>query len=311
MEKSFDTIVVITPNDFLRLRSNYSRLLKWLPTGRVVFVGSDKVGGFVNEYNSEHKEEIANEGRGMSFINENDILQFDEVHKCMTQKMEYLLKGTELPKGITGWYYQQFLKMQYSQLCKDKYYMSWDGDTIPCKEVSMFKEDGTPYLDTKHEYNELYFTTMGRLIPGLKKFIEASFISEHMIFECNIMKNLISKIESNENIPGDRFFEKIINSIPLESIQGNGFSEFETYGSFVCLTTPYSYRLREWHSFRLAGEFFDPETISDSDYEWLAHDFDAISFEKGMGVREDHKNLFDNKSYQAKLTARQMLSVAQ
>ena len=72
-----------------------------------------------------------------------------------------------------------------------------------------------------------------------------------------------------------------------------------------------TYKLREWHSFRLAGEFFDPEAISDDDYEWLAHDFDAISFEKGMTVREDHKNLFDNKEYQSKLTAGQMLKIAQ
>ena len=175
----------------------------------------------------------------------------------------------------------------------------------------MLNEAGTPYLDLKHEYNELYFTTMGKLIPGLKKFIEPSFISEHMLFKCDIMKRLIAKIEANDAIPGSRFYEKIINCIPLEDIQGNGFSEFETYGSFVCLTSPMTYKLREWFSFRLAGEFFDPETISDDDYEWLGRDFDAISFEKGMSVREDHKNLFDNKEYQSKLSARQMLKIAQ
>ncbi len=201
--------------------------------------------------------------------------------------------------------------MEYSNLCEGDYYMSWDGDTVPCKCFSMFNESGVPFLDLKHEYNELYFTTMGRLVPGLKKFIEASFISEHMLFNRDIMKQLILKIESNDGIPGTRFYEKIINCIPLEDIQENGFSEFETYGSFVCLTSPAAYRLREWHSFRLAGEFFDPDTISDDDYEWLSRDFDAVSFEKGMTVREDHKNLFDNKEYQSKLSARQMLQIAQ
>ncbi|MBQ0028498.1 MAG: hypothetical protein KBS96_07840, partial [Lachnospiraceae bacterium] len=96
-----------------------------------------------------------------------------------------------------------------------------------------------------------------------------------------------------------------------KNIQDSYFSEFETYGSFVCLTNPSLYRMREWHSFRLAGEFFDPDKISDSDYEWLSNDFEAVSFEKGMSVREDHKNLFDNKEYQEKMSARQMLEIAQ
>ena len=30
----------------------------------------------------------------------------------------------------------------------------------------MFNEEGKPYLDLKHVYNELYFTTMGKPIPG-------------------------------------------------------------------------------------------------------------------------------------------------
>lgn len=329
MHKIFDTLVVITPGDFKRLRSNYIRLIRWLPKGRIIFVGSDEVGELVRELAETLEQEMAGDGISiqestgyrngcvleysdrLGFIDEDDIIPFDDVHKVIAEKMQPLLKGQELPRGITGWYYQQFLKMEYSAVCDNEYYMSWDGDTVPCKSVEMFKEDGTPYLDLKHEYNELYFTTMGRLIPGLKKFIDASFISEHMMFKCDIMKQLVNRIESNETIPGTRFYEKVINSIPLEDIQDNGFSEFETYGSFVCLTSPMAYRLREWHSFRLAGEFFDPDKITDEDYEWLSHDFDAVSFEKGMTVREDHKNLFDNKEYQSKLSARQMLTIAQ
>ncbi len=314
MGEVFDTIVVITPQDFLRLRSNYTRLIKWLQQGRIIFIGNEEVGRLVKELAMEllsAADNLVNTGSRLGFINENDVIPFDDVHKVIADKMQPLLKGRELPRGVTGWYYQQFLKMEYSRFCNNEYYMSWDGDTVPCKEVVMFNDEGKPYLDLKHEYNELYFTTMGRLIPGLRKFIEPSFISEHMLFRCDIMKRLISKIESNDTIPGSRFYEKIINCIPLEDIQGNGFSEFETYGSFVCLTSPQVYKLREWHSFRLAGEFFDPETISDDDYEWLSHDFDAVSFEKGMTVREDHKNLFDNKEYQSKLSAGQMLKIAQ
>ena len=310
MTEKFDTLVVITPADFLRLKSNLKRLIKWLPDGRIIFIGSSEVGRLVEELHNSLGRDTVLPGR-LGFINENDVIPFDAVHKVIEDKMQPLLKGRKLPVGITGWYYQQFIKMEYSGICQDKYYMSWDGDTVPCKRVEMFNNEGKPYLDLKHEYNELYFATMSKLIPGLKKFIEPSFISEHMLFECNIMKGLITKIESNGDIPGGRFYEKIVNCISLEDIQENGFSEFETYGSYVCLASPQTYKLREWHSFRLAGEFFDPDKITDDDYEWLAHDFDAVSFEKGMIVREDHRNLFDNKEYQSKLTARQMLKIAQ
>lgn len=314
MINRFDTLVVITKPDLLRVKSNFLRLIKWLPEGRVIFIGSSDVGQVLDEWTAGFNGDESNASEmfyRIGFINENDVIPFDNVHKVIADKMQSLLKGKELPRGITGWYYQQFLKMEYSRICDDEYYMSWDGDTVPCKKVVMVNDEGKPYLDLKHEYNGLYFTTMGKLIPGLKKFIEPSFISEHMLFNCGIMKSLINKIESNDSIPGSRFYEKIINSIPLEDIQGNGFSEFETYGSFVCLTSPMTYKLREWYSFRLAGEFFDPDTILDDDYEWLGRDFDAISFEKGMTVREDHKNLFDNKEYQSKLSARQMLKIAQ
>ena len=298
----FDTLIVITPKDYIRLKNNYKRLVDNLPSKKLYFVGNSEVKELIKESNLPDK---------VGWIDENSIIPFDEVHAIMADHMKDILNGAELPRGITGWYYQQFLKMQYSNICENEYYMSWDGDTVPCKPFSMFNEMGMPYMDMKHELHELYFKTMGVLVPGLKKFVEPSFISEHMLFKCDLMKQLIAKIETNDNLKGDRFYEKIIRSIAPSDIQNSAFSEFETYGSFVCLTAPYIYKLREWHSFRLAGEFFDPNTISDDDYKWLAHDFDAVSFEKNQYVREDHKNLFDNKEYQSKLTARKMLEIAQ
>lgn len=114
-------------------------------------------------------------------------MPFDVVHKAMGERMESLLAGRQLPRNITGWYYQQFLKMQYARMCKDKYYMVWDGDTIPCRRFSMFSEDGKPYLDLKHEYHGEYFNTLAKLIPDLHKCIGKSFISEHMLMRCDLM----------------------------------------------------------------------------------------------------------------------------
>ncbi len=302
-DKHFDVLIVVTPADCERVLALYPRLVNNFQYGNLMFIGAPKVGEIVRK--SAIKDRAG-------WVDENDIVAFDDVHACMTKKLEPLLDGEPLPRGVTGWYYQQFLKMQYSAICKDEYYMVWDGDTIPCRNINMFSpETGQPYLDLKHEYHPEYFDTMGKILPGFGKVIERSFISEHMLFRCDIMKNLIAEIEKNQNIEGTKFWEKIINSIEPEKIYDSAFSEFETYGTFVALRYPSVYRLREWHSFRLGASFFDMNTICDRDFKWLGVDFDAISFEKGQSVIEENKGYFDNPEVQQKISAKKLLQAAQ
>lgn len=303
MNNIFDTIIVITPSDFERLSSTYAHTVNTLPSDKLIFVGRNEIESLLSQLNL---------GNSVSFLNENDVIPFDDVHKCMQKRLAPLLNGQELPRKVTGWYYQQFIKMKYSSLSQNEYYMTWDGDTVPCGHFSMFKDEtDQPYIDVKTEYHEDYFKTIETLLPGMHKCIGKSFISEHMLFNKEIMKNLIDQIEHNAEIEGTSFYEKIINSIPIEKLQSNSFSEFETYGTFLCFTNPSLYRIRDWHSFRMGGYFFNPNTISERDYTWLSKDFYAISFEKSHVMRDDYKNLFDNEEYQNKLSARQMLEIAQ
>lgn len=303
-EHRFNTLVVITPKDFERLIGLYSRLTNNIGYGKVLFVGAEGV----NEILGANRNNIGDAG----FVNEDSVIPFDSVHALMKKKMDPILEGRELPRGITGWYYQQFLKMQYAFICKDEYYMVWDGDTIPCRNIKMFQDgSGKPYLDMKHEYHQEYFDTMEIILPGFSKVIERSFISEHMLIRAEYMREMVAEIEKNDAIEGEKFWEKIINAIPVDKIQSSSFSEFETYGTFVAIKHCSTYVLREWHSFRLGGSFFNIDTISDRDFNWLAKDFDAISFEKGHTVREDNANLFDNPYYQENLTPKQMLQAAQ
>ena len=299
MSKEHNAIILTTPKDFIRLQNNYPRMIQMLAPRKVIFIGSVEVGNLVE--NSEIREKVG-------YINEDDVIPFDAVHSVMKNALQV----EELGRGVTGWYYQQFLKMQYSFQCKDDYYLVWDGDTVPCKQFSMFKA-GTdiPYLDLKHEYHEDYFKTIDKLFPGMHKVIEQSFISEHMLMNCKIMRELIAQIELNDSLKGNKFYEKVIYAITPDKLVSNSFSEFETYGTYVAYKHLNTYRLREWHSFRYGGEFFHPERMTDEDYRWLSVDFDAISFEKGHFVREDHENLFSNKEYQEKISAKQMLEIAQ
>lgn len=300
--KLYDAIVVVTPKDFKRVESNNKRIVEYLPVRKVLFVGSKELGELVEQ---------SSFGDKAGFVDENDIIPFDDVYNCLKDVMADILLGRELPRGLVGWYYQQFLKLQYARMCKDEYYMSWDGDTVPCKNFSMFSDDGRPYFDLKHEFHQEYFITMNKLLPNLDKTIDKSFISEHMIFNCKYLVKMLEDIESNENIEGVTFWEKILHSIRLEHIQENSFSEFETFDTYMTINYPDVYNYRDWHSFRYGGYFFHPEAMTQRDYSWLAKDFFAISFEKSHSVREDHENLFNNPVYQSKLTARQMVEIAQ
>nr|MCR5735844.1 DUF6492 family protein [Lachnospiraceae bacterium] len=294
----FDVLIVITPDDYDRVKRNYKNIAKYMPGRNIIFIGSDKVGQKV-------KDDAVSER--FKFINENDILPFSDVEAVLKD----ILKIDDIPRGMTGWYYQQFLKMSYSGICEDEYYMTWDGDTIPCKSFGMFDTDGTPYFDLKQEYCENYFITLGRLFPFMKKCIDKSFISEHMVMKKEYMQEMIKAIETDERLAGSTYYEKILRTIDKEKLKASSFSEFETYGTFVSMKHFGAYKLRNWHSFRYCGNFFDPDTITDEDYKWLSADFEAVSFEKRANRTEEGMALFTNPRYREKLSARQIVEAIQ
>ena len=303
-ERCFDVLIVVTADDCRRLLPLYPRLIDNYEYGKLCFIGPTAVGEVIADKESVSEKSFT--------INENELIPFDSVHKCMAEKLKDILKGREMPRAVTGWYYQQFLKMQYSSVCKNEYYMVWDGDTIPCRNIKMFQEEsGKPYLDMKHEYHPEYFETISRILPGYRKVIERSFISEHMLIKTDIMQSLIKDIEKNDDIMGTSFWEKIINSIPAGKITDSSFSEFETYGTYVAMKFPDVYKLRDWHSFRLGSQFFSIDTITERDFNWLGKDFDAISFEKNQVMIGDGNTFFNDPSYQEKLSAKQMLQAIQ
>lgn len=299
MDLKYDVLILTTAKDFQRVQDNYPRMVQSFAPREIIIIGNKDVQTLVEA--SDVRDRVR-------FMDENEILPFEEVHSVMQNALQ-----TEEPlRAMTGWYYQQFLKMQYSCICQDDYYLVWDGDTVPCRPLSMFQEGtGIPYLDLKHECHEEYFHTIGRILPGMHKIIQKSFISEHMLINCGIMRAMLQEIEANGDLPGESFFEKIIAAIPREKLRSNSFSEFETYGTYVAFRHLGAYSLRDWHSFRYGSMFFHPEQMTDEDYDWLGRDFDAISFEKNQSVRADHEGIFTKKEYREKLSARQILEIAQ
>ncbi len=264
--KKIELMIPITKTDIPALKHNIMYILKYLPVKKIVLVGADDIKGMLSK------------DLPVSYINENEIynnMTFKNISTLMKE-----LCGTE---RRTGWYFQQFIKMAYATICEDEYYLIWDGDTVPITNIVFFNnENGKPYLGyRKHEKcDSPFYPVMDILLPDhlLHKTVQESYIAEHMLINCEIMKNLIADIESNELIEGTLFFEKILNAVDRKVLNLSGFSEFETYATYVQKTRPGFYEERFWTNLRNGKTFFGNDPC-DEDYSWAAQNFIALSLE--------------------------------
>lgn len=198
----------------------------------------------------------------------------------MTQdKVNNVFSKLKRTKMRTGWYFQQFLKMAFalSDYCDTDYYLSWDSDTIPLRKINFFDEKGKPYFTMKLERHESYFVTIERLL-GIMNYNSHSYIAENMMFNKSIMLELINRIQSNKQLEGTTWFEKIIYALEPESLSPMGFSEFETYGNYCLNYYPDFYIERTLPSFR-AGGLIQGRFVSKRILKQLSFDQATVSFE--------------------------------
>lgn len=160
-----------------------------------------------------------------TFIDENRLIAGLNV-----ETIRQYLQGKKVDTSRAGWYFQQFIKMAYALHTERDYYLAWDIDTAPYKQLEFFSGDGKVFFSFSKEYYKPYFRTMNTLI-GLDKSFSKSFITEHLMVKTEIMKALIDRIAAYN--PTQHWFINILDAIKLEDLGFAGFSEYETYGTFV------------------------------------------------------------------------------
>ena len=290
MKYKIPLIVPTIASDAKLFIDNIDIFFRLLPINRIIIICKK------NEFQDTLDDPRVN------ILEESEVLNYSTIQKLLRTRY-----GSKRIDIRVGWYYQQFLKMSFSRICDDEYYLLWDSDTFPVKPIRLFDENGRPYLDFKTEYHKPYFDTLSRIIPGLGKIFPHSFIAEHMLIKTIYMQELLNIIESNNDIDGGSFYEKIINSIDISALSESGFSEFETYGTYIYIYHKIYYSLREWHSFRFGAFFFRIADLNKMVKLWLSKYYDAISFEK------HHKISFVryvvNRSFFRKLFPSQILEV--
>ena len=265
-------VVPIISRDFHKIYNNLRFYINFIDgINNIIFIGNEEINKLIKEKKSSLSFPII-------FINEKILIDANKVKQLIKINNQYAVRRS-------GWYIQQFLKMIYCRLCHNKFYLIWDGDTIPIKKVKMFSNDGKPFFDVKTEYHNPYFFTLKKIFPELGKKYNYSFISEHMIINTKLMKNMIKRIAFNKNLIGNTWYEKIINCINIKDLPRSGFSEFETYGAFVKEYYKQIYVIRHWKSLRLRKgnvllQHFNSSFISDNDIKNISKTYNAISFEK-------------------------------
>ena len=202
----------------------------------------------------------------INLIDENkliDELSFIAVKECIDNHMT---------TKHYGWYFQQFLKLGFSlsKFAKEEY-LVWDADTVPFNQI-YFKKNNKTLILPKKEHHQPYFDTMNNLFEANIK-ADYSFISEHMLFNTNIVKEMLSNIEKNT---GKIWYKACIEAIKRD--EPIGFSEFETYGTYCLNYHPGIFELRYLNTFRKCGLIYGI-FANINQIQNLGEDLDTGSFE--------------------------------
>jgi hypothetical protein len=217
----------------------------------------------------------------ITFLDEDKIIpgvNLDDIKQYLLKRIGCSMKA--------GWYFQQFLKMAFSRLsiCPE-YYLVWEADTILLKNADFIDEEGRIKITIKNEYNHPYFRTLKNIL-NLEKQCEYSFISEHMVFARNIMQEILQKINMESNDESSWVWN-IMDAIESHDLPNSGFSEYETYGSYVAKFHPSSFVLSDKITTRSGAAYFGrPPFFQDINLLLLTKYFSA-SFESWQPINKN------------------------
>jgi len=263
----FDVILPVAPKDAINLELCIQKIRENIKPQKIVVITGIQVKNMIPK------------SEGVVFCDEDQLLR-NLTLKYVKQVM-FELTGSETR---SNWYFQQFLKMAYAYHSSHDYYLVWDSDTIPLNNIRFWQDNNGKeqcLFSTHHHIHQPYFDTLNTLFNGqVKKLTEKSFIVEHTMINRKIMKELIRDIERNNQLQGTLFFEKILCAINKDDIKYAGFSEFETYGNYVLNRYPDAYAIRNLRAYRQGAMAVDYSQIDDNVLNWIAKDYDTISFEE-------------------------------
>ena len=257
----FDVIISVGWRDFIIVKKTVKYIQKNICPESIYLILKKKAFHFFNQ----------------KYCNNNHVILIDEdqlLSDLSFQEVRIAMQKAGIGDFPTGWYFQQFLKMgfAFSKYAKQKY-LIWDADTLPINKLSFLNRNHILFTP-KTEYHQPYFELIKNML-GFSKKVDYSFIAEHMMIETSIMQELITIIGQVKS-EGSSWYEKILYSVDKNA--ANGFSEFETYGTFCTYKYPDLYQPQLLNTYRDAGKVYG-RCITRHEIDNLSKIYDTISLE--------------------------------
>ena len=127
-----------------------------------------------------------------------------------------------------GWYLQQLIKLYAIKACNpNEVVLIWDADTVPIRPLSFVDAQGKLVYYKSDEHHPPYFETIARLLD-LRKKVDFSFIAQCFVLKASWFGDFCRQLEERHQTG---WVKALLDSIDFE--EGNGFSEYETLGTFI------------------------------------------------------------------------------
>lgn len=204
-----------------------------------------------------------------------EVIAVEELEGGFRQDLEDLCAQND-NMSRSGWYLQQFNKLQSVFESESDVTVIWDSDCVPVADVPLFDANGSVTYMRGKEFHAPYFDLIHRTL-GLNRVVDFSFVVPPFPIRREWARSLQVELETHHGTPWHRVLLNAIN-FSLRS----GFSETEFLGTWISsrYATSISSQSLSWE--RLGSTRFGPvRDFSVVDLEMMGRlaKLDIISFE--------------------------------
>lgn len=198
---------------------------------------------------------LSGQDTGVSFLDEDRCIPGIDL-----AAIQHILNQKTGSPRRSGWYFQQFLKIHACTFTGiADHYLIWDSDTILLQALDFFDEQGRVLVTPTKRHHKPYFEAIRRLL-GLDKQTDYSFVAEHLMVKTTYMQELLEYLKTSAS-NGQSWAEAILDAVTPAHLATTGFSEYETYGTYIADRYPDSFASRELKGTRRGAAAFgmDPD----------------------------------------------------
>ena len=216
-------------------------------------------------------------GGDVSFV-DNDRIYEGLNGEAVRNELEKIT-GTTVSDYCTQWYLRQFVKLGYAFDCGEKEYLFMESDLLPLKKLPVYDGQGRPVMfNTKGDGSE----------TG----------SGIMLIRPDIVREITEQINKREDLEGDIWWIRILNSLKPDSLLKMTFSVYDLYVSYVRKAYPAIYtdaKLRVFYrARRLLGKLPSRELK-----QWAGKNYDCIRLRRSDRPSESLIRINSNRLFRA------------